>query len=82
MSQLTLISALIAFLGLAFMVTGIKRLFQRRFVKSAGLQISGLAFLLLASSSFLLASNLYTYQRLVYEQASCSKKLSTGVFAA
>jgi len=68
MSQLTLISTLIAIIGLAFMVTGIRRLLQRRFLKAAGLEFSALAFLLLASSSFLLASNLYTYQRLVYEQ--------------
>ena len=69
MSQLTLISALIALAGVAFMVTGLRRLFQRRFLKAAGLEFSGLFFMLLASSSFLLASNLYTYQRLTYEQA-------------
>jgi hypothetical protein len=55
--------------GLAFAVTGIKRLFQRRFVNGIGLEFSGLIFLALAASFFLLASNLYTYQRLVYEQA-------------
>ena len=69
MQQLTLVSLLIAIVGLAFTVTGIKRLIQRRFLKAAGLELSGLFFLLLASSAFLLASNLYTYQRLVYEQA-------------
>ncbi len=42
---------------------------QRRFLKAAGLELSGIAFLFLASSTFLLASNLYTYQRLTYEQA-------------
>ena len=68
MQYLTFISALIAIVGLAFAVTGIKRLIQRRFFRAAGLEISGLFFLLLASSAFLLASNLYTYQRLVYEQ--------------
>jgi len=69
MQYLTFISALIAIVGLAFAVSGIKRLMQRRFLRAAGLEISGLFFLLLASSAFLLASNLYTYQRLVYEQA-------------
>ena len=69
MQYLTFISALIAIVGLAFAATGIKRLIQRRFFRAAGLEISGLFFLLLASSAFLLASNLYTYQRLVYEQA-------------
>jgi hypothetical protein len=68
MSYLTLFSVLIAVVGFAFTVTGIRRLFQRRFVNGIGLEVSGLFFLLLASSFFLLASNLYTYQRLVYEQ--------------
>ncbi len=69
MSLLALLSTLIAIIGLAFAITGIRRLFQRRFLKAAGLEFSGFVFLLLASSSFLLASNLYTYQRLIYEQA-------------
>ncbi|MFV2004895.1 MAG: cation/multidrug efflux pump [Gammaproteobacteria bacterium] len=69
MSTLTLVSALIAIVGLAFTATGIRRLMQRRFLKAAGLELTGFAFLFLASSSFLLASNLYTYQRLTYEQA-------------
>ena len=69
MQLLTLVSVLIAILGLAFTATAIRRLIQRRFLRAAGLQFSGLMFLLLASSAFLLASNLYTYQRLVYEQA-------------
>jgi hypothetical protein len=69
MQTLNLVSILIAIIGLAFAAVGIKRLFQRRFLKAAGLELSGLFFLLLASSAFLLASNLYTYQRLVYEQA-------------
>jgi len=68
MQYLTFVSALIAVVGVAFAVTGIKRLLQRRFIKAVGLEFSGLFFLLLASSAFLLASNLYTYQRLVYEQ--------------
>ncbi len=69
MSYLTLISVLIAFVGLVFAVTGIKRFFQRRFINGMALELSGLFFLLLASASFLLASNLYTYQRLIYERA-------------
>lgn len=68
MSYLTLASALIAILGLAFAVTGIRRLMQRRFVKSIALELSAGFILLLAFSVFLLASNLYTYQRLTYEQ--------------
>lgn len=69
MSHLTLFSALIAIVGLAFAVTGFRRLWQRRFFKAVGLELSGLVFLLLASSSFLLASNLHTYQRLTFERA-------------
>jgi len=68
MSYLALVSALIAIVGLAFAVTGIRRLWQRRFINAIGLELSGLVFLLLASSSFLLASNLHTYQRLTFEQ--------------
>ncbi len=68
MQFLTLISVLVAIVGVAFTVTGIRRLIQRKFLKAAGLELSGLFFLLLSSSTFLLASNLYTYQRLVYEQ--------------
>ena len=68
MSQLAIVSGLIAILGLAFAVTGVRRLLQRRFLNAVGLELSGLFFLLLSSSSFLLASNLHTYQRLTFEQ--------------
>lgn len=68
MSHLTLVSALLAMLGLAFTFTGLRQLFRRRLLRATGLQFTGLVLLLLASTSFLLASNLYTYQRLVYEQ--------------
>lgn len=85
MQHLTLVSVLIAIVGLAFTATGIKRLIQRRFLKAAGLEFSGLFFLLLASSAFLLASNLYTYQRLVYEQVIAEitfQKLSAQQYRA
>ncbi len=85
MQQLTLVSVLIAIAGLAFIVTGIRRLIQRRFFKAAGLEFSGLLFLLLASSAFLLSSDLSTYQRLVYEQAVAKvtfKKLSARLYRA
>jgi len=68
MSYLAFVSVLIAIIGLAFAAIGIRRLFQRRFLKAVGLELSGLVFILLASSSFLLASNLHTYQRLTFEQ--------------
>lgn len=68
MTTLTLVSALIAIVGLAFVLTSVRRAIQRRFFKAAGLGFSGLVFLLLALSSFLLASNLHTYQRLTFER--------------
>lgn len=85
MQLLTLISVLLAIIGLAFAVVGIKRLIQRRFIKAASLQLSAIVFLLLASSTFLLASNIYTYQRLVYEQPVAEivfKQLSEQEFSA
>jgi len=69
MSNLTLFSLLVSIVGMAFTVVGIRRLLQRRYLHAAGLEFSGLIFLLLAASAFLLASNLYTYERLVFEQA-------------
>ncbi|PCI07995.1 MAG: cation/multidrug efflux pump [Gammaproteobacteria bacterium] len=69
MSTLNLVSVLIAIVGLVFTLAGCKLLLQRRMVKGVGLGFSGLFILALAVSSFLLASNLYTYQRLVFEQA-------------
>ncbi|MDT8281701.1 MAG: hypothetical protein RQ982_02685 [Gammaproteobacteria bacterium] len=85
MQSLTLISVLLAITGLMFVAVGIKRLIQRYFLKAAGLQFSGIVFLLLASSTFLLASNIYTYQRLVYEQPVAEiifKQLSEQEFSA
>jgi len=85
MQYLTFVSALIAIVGLAFVVTGIKRLIRRRIFRAVGLEFSGLFFLLLAASTFLLASNLYTYQRLVYEQPVAEivfQKLSTQQYRA
>ncbi len=69
MTHLTLISVLFAVAGLAFVFTGFKRLIQRRILHGVGLEFSALLLLSLAAASFLLASNLYTYQRLTYEQA-------------
>lgn len=68
MSTLTIISACIAVVGLVVTITGVRRLLQRRLLRAAGLELTGIVFLLVASSAYLLASNLYTYQRLTYEQ--------------
>jgi len=68
MSYLTLVSGLLGLVGLAFAAKGFQYLFRRRLLRALGLEMTGGMVLLLASSVFLLASNLYTYQRLVYEQ--------------
>ena len=85
MQLLTIISVSLAIIGLLFAGVGIKRLIQRRFIKAAGLQVSGIVFLLLAGSTFLLVSNIHTYQRLVYEQPVAEivfKQLSEQEFSA
>lgn len=68
MSILTLVSALLGVLGLAFVASGIRHVFKRKLVRALGLEMSGIAILGFGSSAFLLASNLYTYERLVYEK--------------
>lgn len=76
MSYLTIVSALIAVIGVILAIVGFKRLFQRRFIKAFGLEVSAAIFLLLAVSAFLLASNLHTYQRLTYEQVVAEVSLN------
>lgn len=76
MSYLTIVSALIAVIGMILAIVGFKRLFQRRFIKAFGLEVSAAIFLLLAVSAFLLASNLHTYQRLTYEQVVAEVSLN------
>jgi hypothetical protein len=85
MQLLTIISVSLAIIGLLFVVAGIKRIIQKRFIKAAGLQVSGIVFLLLAASAFLLVSNIHTYQRLVYERPVAEivfKQLSEQEFSA
>ncbi len=85
MLPLTLVSAFIVVIGVVLAIAGIRRLFQRRFVKAMGLEISAAVLLLLAASAFLLASNLHTYQRLTYEQVIAEislNKLSEQSFSA
>ena len=68
MSYLTLVSGLLGLVGLAFVTKGVQYLLRRRVMRALGLEMTGGMILLLASTAFLLASNLHTYQRLVYEQ--------------
>jgi len=53
--------------GLIFCIIGVRKLVKRRLLKGLVLELSGLTLLAVAGILFLLASNLYTYQRLVYE---------------
>lgn len=85
MSYLTYVSAFIAVIGIVLAFAGIRRIFQRRFIKAISLEISAAVFLLLAASAFLLASNLHTYQRLTYEKVIAKvnlNKLSDQSFSA
>lgn len=53
--------------GLVFCVLGIRKLISRQLLNGVVLELSGLGLLAVAGLLFLVASNLYTYQRLVYE---------------
>jgi len=53
--------------GLIFCVMGVRKLVKRRLLKGMALELSGLTLLAVAGLLFLVSSNLYTYQRLVYE---------------
>lgn len=53
--------------GIVFCAIGIRKLFKRRFISGASHQITGLGLLVLSGILFLFSSNLYTYERLVYE---------------
>jgi len=67
MSLLTLSSMILALVGMSLCYMGVRRLLKRRPVAAFNLELTGLLFLLLATFSFLLASNLYLYDRLVFE---------------
>lgn len=53
--------------GLVFCVAGVRKFISRQPVRGVVLEFSGLGLLAVAGMLFLIASNLYTYQRLVYE---------------
>ncbi len=55
--------------GLIFCVIGARKLVKRRLLKGMALELSGLTLLAVAGVLFVVASNLYTYQRLVYESS-------------
>jgi hypothetical protein len=53
--------------GLMFCVAGVRKLVSRQLLKGTVLELGGLGLLAVAGLLFLVTSNLYTYQRLVYE---------------
>ncbi|MGB5396555.1 MAG: cation/multidrug efflux pump [Gammaproteobacteria bacterium] len=67
MSLLTLASIVLALTGAFLCYSGIRCLLQRRPLAALNRELIGLLLLLLAGVSFLLASNLYLYDRLVFE---------------
>jgi hypothetical protein len=67
MSSLSVISVVIAASGLLLIILGLVRLFRRRWLAGFGMGSTGLGVLAVAAISVLFASNLRTYQRLVYE---------------
>jgi len=67
-SALTLISGLLGVVALVFFARGLRSLLQRRPLSGLGLTSAGILFFAIATVFLLLASNLYTYQRLVFER--------------
>lgn len=67
MSSLTLVSIVLALCGVLLCIIGIQRLLRRRIFSALKLEMLGLVLCLFAAAAFLLASNLYLYDQLVYE---------------
>ncbi len=61
-------SALIGGIALLLFVRGLRRIYKRRLLSGISMELSAVTFLAIAAVFFLLASNLYTYQRLTYER--------------
>jgi len=57
----------LALIGALLCIIGLRRLFARRVASAIKLELFGFITLVLAAVAFLLASNLYLYERLVYE---------------
>jgi hypothetical protein len=67
LSLLTLISLLALTVGLVFCALGVKKLIKRQWLNGLVVELSGSVLLVISALLFLVSSNLYTYQRLVYE---------------
>ncbi len=68
MQILIIISVLAGMVALGVFVHTLRRLFKRQLIGGLGRAVAAIMFIAIAFIFFLLASNLYTYQRLVYEQ--------------
>ena len=69
MQALTLSGGVIAAIGVVLCLLGLSRLFKKRWVSAGLVETTGLAILLFGAALLLLAANLHSYKRLVYEQA-------------
>ena len=72
MQSLTLFSIVIGSIGILLCVLGIIRLSKRRVMSGARYETTGIIILTTAAMLFLVSSNIYTYERLVYEQPVAS----------
>jgi len=68
MSAIPVISGLFAVLAVVIFAQGLRVLFRRRLLSGLGLTSAAMVFFAIAAVFLLLASNLHTYQRLVYER--------------
>ena len=63
-----LILGILVFLGIVFFVVGIKRFFAGRFITASIQSLSGISLILASLLLLSIAINLYSYERLTYEQ--------------
>lgn len=68
MQNLIFLATLFGIVSLLLFVRGGRKLYKRKLVSGFTLELSAVLLLSIASIFLLLASNLYTYQRLVYER--------------
>lgn len=69
MNTVNIISAVLAFLGVVFVLLAVSRTRRRRFAAAGAHGLAGCCMLLLGGGLLAVAFNLHTYQRLTHEQA-------------
>ncbi len=72
MQSLTITGIVIGSIGLLLCVLGIVKLTKKLLMSSVRYEVSGIVLLAAASMLFLVSSNIYTYERLVFEQPIAS----------